>query len=85
MDEAADRIERLESLTRFQDRVIRSGDTATLAVEEREAVGVAIQCVVAAKAQRHPEEEESHDLLHKTAATLRGLLERMSQGEEQAT
>jgi hypothetical protein len=43
---------------------------------EREAVGVAIQCVVAAKAQRHPEEEESHELLHITAATLRGLLER---------
>ena len=50
---------------------------ATLTDAEREAIGVAIQCVVAAKAQRHPEEEESHELLHKTAVTLRGLLERM--------
>lgn len=49
---------------------------AGLTDAERAAVGVAIQCVVAAKAQRHPEEEESHELLHKTAATLRGLLER---------
>ena len=50
----------------------------TLTDAEREAVGVAIQCVVAAKAQRHPEEEESHELLHITAVTLRGLLERLA-------
>lgn len=43
---------------------------------EREAIGVAIQCVVAAKAQRHPEEQESHELLHKTADTLRRLFDR---------
>lgn len=35
MDEAAGEIEKLQSLTRFQDRVIRSGDTATLTSDER--------------------------------------------------
>lgn len=59
------------SRLRFENVQLRLTD------EEREAVGVAIQCVVAAKAQRHPEEEESHALLHKTAATLHNLLERM--------
>jgi len=44
--------------------------------EEREAIGVAIQCVEAARAQRHPEEEDARDLLWKTTCGLRGLLER---------
>lgn len=43
---------------------------------EREAVGVAIQCVSAARAQRHPEEEDARDLLWKTICALRGLLYR---------
>ncbi len=51
---------------------------ATLAAKERKAIGVAIQCVVAARAQRHPEEEKSRELLHKSAATLRSLLERLA-------
>jgi hypothetical protein len=43
---------------------------------EREAIGVAIQCVEAARAQRHPEEEEARDLLWKTTCGLRSLLDR---------
>ena len=43
---------------------------------EREAIGVAIQCVEAAMAQRHPEEQESRDLLWKTTCGLRSLLDR---------
>lgn len=45
---------------------------------ERSAIGVAIQCVEAAMAQRHPEEEGARDLLHKTSCTLSRLFERMS-------
>ena len=48
----------------------------TLTDAEREAIGVAIQCVEAARAQRHPEEEESRDLLWKTTCGLRSLLDR---------
>jgi hypothetical protein len=40
-DEAAAEIERLRSLTRFQDGVIRSGDVACLTQAEREALEVA--------------------------------------------
>ena len=43
---------------------------------ERGAIGVAVQCVEAARAQRHPTEEDARDLLWKTACGLRGLLER---------
>jgi hypothetical protein len=49
---------------------------ATLTDAEREAIGVAIQCVEAARAQRHPEEEEARDLLWKTTCGLRSLLDR---------
>lgn len=45
---------------------------------EREAVGVAMQCVEAARCQRHPEEEGEADLLHSVYHTLRGLLDRMT-------
>jgi|LakMenE01Jun11ns_1017448.scaffolds.fasta_scaffold9945457_5 hypothetical protein len=38
LEEAASEIEKLRSLTRFQDGVIRSGDVATLATDERIAV-----------------------------------------------
>jgi hypothetical protein len=48
----------------------------TLTDAERRAIGVAIQCVEAAMAQRHPEEEDSRDLLHKTSCTLSRLFER---------
>lgn len=44
---------------------------------ERVAIGVAIQCVEAARAQRHPEEHGDRDLLWKTTCGLRGLLKRM--------
>lgn len=53
--------ERLWSLTRFQDRVIRSGNVATLTEQEREAIQLAIACTPTAWA----------------APALRGLLERM--------
>ena len=49
---------------------------AALTDAERRAIGVAIQCVEAAMAQRHPEEEDSRDLLHKTSCTLSRLFER---------
>jgi hypothetical protein len=42
---------------------------------ERDAIGVAIQCVEAARAQRHPE-DESRDLLWETTCTLRRLFDR---------
>jgi hypothetical protein len=42
---------------------------------ERGAIGVAIQCVEAARAQRHPE-DESRDLLWETTCTLRRLFDR---------
>lgn len=38
LEYAANEIEKLRSLTRFQDGVIRSGDVATLASDERDAV-----------------------------------------------
>jgi hypothetical protein len=41
LEEAAAEIERLRSLTRFQDGVIRSGDVACLTQAEREALEVA--------------------------------------------
>ena len=46
--------------------------------DERSAIGVAIQCVEAAMAQRHPEEEDARDLLHKTSCTLSRLFDRMA-------
>jgi hypothetical protein len=51
-------------------------EAARLTDAEREAIGVAIQCVEAARAQRHPEEEEARDLLWKTTCGLRSLLDR---------
>jgi hypothetical protein len=47
-----------------------------LTAAEREAIGVAIQCVEAARAQRHPEEEDARDLLWKAICGLRALLAR---------
>lgn len=41
--EAAGEIEKLRSLVRFQDRVIRSGDVACLTVEERRSLDEAIR------------------------------------------
>ena len=58
------------------ERLACIGEILTLTDEEREALGVAIQCVEAAMAQRHPEEQESRDLLWKTTCGLRSLLDR---------
>lgn len=66
MDEAAGEIERLRSLTRFQDGVIRSGDVACLTDAERKAVADAADRY----ASITPESAE-------TAATLRNLMERL--------
>jgi hypothetical protein len=68
MDEAANEIERLRSLVRFQDRVIRSGDVACLTGDEREAINSA--------ASRY----ETGDWCgaQAVAVTLRSLLERLS-------
>lgn len=57
--------------------MIREIERLRLTDAEREAIGVAIQCVEAARAQRHPEEEDARDLLWKTTCGLRGLLNRM--------
>ena len=51
--------------------------TTAVTASEREAIGVAIQCVEAAMAQRHPEEEEARLLLHQTSATLSRLFDRV--------
>jgi len=64
MDEAVKEIERLRSLVRFQDRVIRSGDVACLTDEEREAIEFF--------AEIHVDDEPPHEF----AVTLRSLLER---------
>ena len=66
LEEAAAEIERLRSLTRFQDGVICSGDAACLTQSEREAVE---WCVEMARIHATECEEE--------LATLRRLLERL--------
>jgi hypothetical protein len=80
MDEAAAEIERLRSqpCPYVTGTVTRHCTLTpfTLNDAEREAIGVAIQCVEAARAQRHPEEEEARDLLWKTTCGLRSLLDR---------
>ena len=62
--EAVKEIERLRSLTRFQDRVIRSGDVACLTKAERDAVEGAIIHMETRGVLAWP-------------AELRGLLDRM--------
>ena len=47
-----------------------------LTEEERDAVGVALQCVEAARCQKHPEELAATVTLLRVAATLRRLLAR---------
>lgn len=59
--QAADEIERLRRLVRFQDRVIRSGDVACLTQRESAALSVACDDL------RHEED----------VAAIRGLLERL--------
>ena len=61
-EEAVTEIEKLRTLTRFQDRVIRSGDVACLTQEEREAIESCIFC------QAIPQ---------RVAVVLRKLVERM--------
>lgn len=61
MEDAAREIERLRSLTRFQDNVIRSGDAATLTDSEREALEWA---------------SSSHEDMARLQGSLKSLLER---------
>lgn len=67
-EEAIAEIERLRSLVRFQDGVIRSGDVACLTEAERRAIELAMQGGTPA----------SDDVESKMVETLRGLLERMA-------
>ena len=64
-------IDRLRSLTRFQDGVIRSGDTACLTQAERDDLACA-----ASRLESDP--NGPRDL--QVADTLRGLLERLGGG-----
>jgi len=64
-EEAIAEIERLRSLVRFQDAVIRSGDVACLTEAERALLAMLAD---------HP---NTHDLFPEDLRTLRGLLERM--------
>lgn len=61
-------IDRLRSLTRFQDRVIRSGDTACLTQEERDDLACAVS-------RLESDSNGPRDI--QVADTLRGLLERL--------
>lgn len=63
LEEAAAEIERLRSLTRFQDGVIRSGDVACLTQSEREAIHWVVGDVA--------------DIDGPVEETMRGLLERL--------
>lgn len=65
-------VERLRSLTRFQDRVIRSGDTACLTTAEREAVERAVETL-----DGWQKTGGYHSAIEDDAATIRGLLERL--------
>jgi hypothetical protein len=82
MDEAAAEIERLRNGAACPH--IRGTVTQhcslnfTLTVKEREAIGVAIQCVEAQRVQHHPEETESQEMLWEQCITLRSLLERLT-------
>lgn len=67
--EAADEIERLRHRVRFADAVIRSGNVAALTEAERGAVESAAEAF---------EYDDGNLECGTIAATLRGLLERMS-------
>ena len=73
LDEAADEIERLRSLTQFQDGVIRSGDVACLTGAEREAIEHAISREL--DAEHYGGDEPTR------VVVLRGLLDRLG-GEQ---
>ena len=68
-------IDRLRSLTRFQDGVIRSGDTACLTQAEREAVEAAVRLL-----PDGPYTDYDGTVVPDRRATLRGLLERLGGG-----
>lgn len=85
--EAADAIEwlraeiarlRLELFMRPTPNLLVQSEAAGLRLtdEERKAVGVALQCVEAARCQKHPEELAAAVTLIRADATLRKLLER---------
>lgn len=57
-------VDRLRSLTRFQDGVIRSGDTATLTTDERDVLNAVA-------------EDAAYRQMARTESVVRGLLERL--------
>lgn len=65
LKQAADEIERLRSLVRFQDGVIRSGDVACLTEAEREAIAWAVS---AAEDCQHPADDTLRRLLARLEA-----------------
>ena len=69
LDEAAGEIEKLRSWVRIQDAVIHSGNVAALTEAEREAIESAAEAF---------EYDDGNLECGTIAATLRGLLERMS-------
>lgn len=68
LEKAASEIERLQSLTRFQDGVIRSGDVGCLTTGERMALEAA--------ADAYAQNDDDQDCASIERA-IRGLLERM--------
>lgn len=75
--EAADEIDRLRSLTRFQDGVIRSGAVATLTEEEREAVTNGMEALIEDASITSMFDDESAQRDTERAAVLGRLLERL--------
>jgi hypothetical protein len=71
--EAVKEIERLRSLTRFQDGVIRSGDVACLTTAEREAIAAGLGALERLYEYSPP---ISQPIYEQHAPTLRALLER---------
>lgn len=66
--DAANEIERLRSLVRFQDKVIRSGDVACLTQAERQAIKEAADAY---------EQNNGDPDCERIADTLHGLLDRL--------
>lgn len=76
MERLQDEVERLRSLTRFQNRVIRSGNTATLTEAERDAVTCGMEALIEDASIICVFDDEAAKKDEDRAETLRQLLER---------